>query len=304
MRWLKSSWGKRLVVYVAIFGLMYLGACAFLAWAFLHPSRVTSLKPVDLREVKIATGGRQTPAWCTPGLVSGKPSATVYVFAHGYGGSRAHWSQTMQSLAHRRLDSICPAMPGQDASPFDSVGFGPAEADVLVESVRWVRSQSRRPLRIVLVGVSMGGAACWLAADKDPSISAVVTEGAYAAFPRAMNGYLDSLPLGHRAWKPVVFFASRMSGIDPGSIKPVRSAKAWRGRTALVIQAGDDRLIEPWHASKLAEAAACEMWTVNGAAHAQCCDVAAKDYVQRLANLATASTHHAGPAGAANRGIP
>ncbi len=38
----------------------------------------------------------------------------------------------------------------------------------------------------------MGGAAVWLASQKDPSINAVVSEGSYSRFDEVMSHWLNS----------------------------------------------------------------------------------------------------------------
>jgi pimeloyl-ACP methyl ester carboxylesterase len=178
-------------------------------------------------------------------------------------------------------------MPGQDQSPYPTVGFGTKEAEVLVDTYAWVRRNGARP-KIVVVGVSMGGAAAWLSSELDPTISGVVSEGAYARFDRAMLHWLDSLPGGSVTLRPVVWLASARSGIKPESIVPEDAARTWRGKPALVMQGSKDVLIEKWHAERLAAAADCELMEVPGAVHACCQDVLREKYADRLVEFARA----------------
>ena len=268
---------------MSLFGGGYLGACYLLAGAYLQPQRNVPTKPTLFLNTKV----NDTPAWITPGLAKGDSGKVVFVFAHGYGGNRAHWSEVMVDLHKLGYESVVPAMPGQDASPIKDVGFGSSEGKVLAETFSWVREHAKTKPKIVVVGVSMGGAAAWLSSARDPSIDGVVSESAYASFGRAMNGWLDYvLPLGSSVLAPVVWFAKAKSGIDPDSINPVEAARGWRGRPALVLHAGNDQLISRWHGEQLSMAADCPLEIVAGAEHANCCTVLGKRYAQRLVAFA------------------
>jgi uncharacterized protein len=225
----------------------------------------------------------------TAGLASGKPRGkTVFVFAHGYGGNRQHWSELMSGLVDLGLEAIAPAMPAHEESPDPTSGFGEKESDVVVATAQWAATRYAEKPRVVLVGVSMGGAAAWLASAKAPElVDAVVSEGAFARFDEAMDQWFRLLmPGGPTALSPVVFFAKRMSGIDPGTINPVEAAERWKGRPALVIQATNDRLILGDHAERLAAASGAPIWRIDDCAHAQGCSVSPLEYLSKLSEFA------------------
>ncbi|MEZ0325364.1 MAG: alpha/beta hydrolase [Fimbriimonas sp.] len=282
----KRPWWHRVLLYGGFFFGFYLALCVYLAGWYLCPGRTQPMRPRELQEVQIPTGKLNTPAWSTRNLANDHPSKTVFVFAHGYGGDRGHWTRVVRDLEKKGYDSVIPALPGQDQSPYSRVGFGREEAKVLQQTFDWVRRGNPKP-KIIVVGVSMGGAAAWLSSELDPTIDGVVTEGAYARFAPAMSHWLDqALPYGSITLRPVVWIASARSGIDPASINPEDAARKWKGRPALVMQAGDDRLIEKWHAVRLAEAAGCELTEVPGAVHAGCCDQLGERYADLLAHFA------------------
>jgi uncharacterized protein len=280
MKRLRKRW-QRWAAYALLPVGLYAGICFGLAGIYLSPARSVPVLPEGFSEVKIG----RAPAWVSDGLPL-RSGGTVFVFAHGYGGDRGHWKDVARDLRKQGFDSVIPAMPGQDASPVKQVGFGTTEAELLAQCFRWVRD--RRPgCKIVVVGVSMGGAAAWLASSLDPSIDGVVSESAYARFSPAMDYWLDrAAPAGHIFLRPVVWIARAKAGIEPDSIRPEDAAAKWRGRPALVIHAGEDRLIEPWHGRRLSEAAGCELWMVPKAAHACCADVLHGRYAERLASFA------------------
>ncbi|MBI3721805.1 MAG: alpha/beta hydrolase, partial [Fimbriimonas ginsengisoli] len=145
--------------------------------------------------------------------------------------------------------------------------------------------------KTVLVGISMGGAACWLAVERARA-DAIVSEGSFAVLDDAVRRWFDLLlPGGHVILAPVRWLAKVRSGVDPSTVRPVDGAARWRGRPALVIQGDRDRLMEMSQAKTLSEAAGCPLWVVPGAEHAQCQNLAPAEYVRRLSELADALAH-------------
>jgi pimeloyl-ACP methyl ester carboxylesterase len=280
----KLLW-RRLMIYAGGFLILYTLVCYQLARSYLSPLRHVPQAPSWVREVTIPTDAGACPAWATPTLGKGE---IVFVLAHGYGGTREAWADLLQDLPKHGIDAVAPAMPGQDASPDKSVGFGSKESKVIADTVRWVRDQhpGDKP-KIILMGVSMGGAASWLATEIVSDVDGVITEGAYAVFDEAMSHWFDHVvPGGSIALRPVVWFAAGMSGLDPSSIRPVDAASKWKGRPALVIQGEEDTLILRTHADRLAKASGAPLWVVPTATHAQCSACAGPEYVERLVAFA------------------
>jgi len=275
------------VLYFAL-GLFaaYMFFCYQAAKAYVSPMRTVPLTPPWVKEVEIPTAAGEDPTWITMGLAEGKDARVVFVLAHGYGGTRAAWSELMRELPEHGIEAIAPAMPGQDASPDPQVGFSLKESDVIVDAVKWVRQQAKIPPKIVLAGVSMGGSAAWIASEKVPDVDGVITEGAYARFDEAMNRFFDRrMPFGSTVLAPVVFFAKRMTGLEPSKVVPLDSAAKWR-KPALVVTGDSDTLIVPEQAKRLADACRATLWTVPGATHAQCYEVAPKEYIAHLVDFA------------------
>lgn len=274
---------------LAVFALVavYLWICFALARNYVHPSRTVPEKPPWLKDVNVDTRFGPTPAWSTAGLADGHPSKLIFVMAHGYGGTRATWTDRIEALSKKGYDCLALALPGQDVSPVKDVGFGITESQVIADAVKWVRSRSNGKSKVVVIGVSMGGAASWLASEQDPTIDGVITEGAYARFDEAMKNFFEcKVRGGSTIFAPVITFARWMTGIDPAKVRPVDAAAKWRGKPALVIQGSADSLMTPDQAKDLAEAAGCQEWIVNGAEHAQCYDADPHGYIDHICRFA------------------
>jgi pimeloyl-ACP methyl ester carboxylesterase len=282
----KKRWLRRLRIALVVFG-GYAFLCVYLAHVYVHPRRPGPLlRPYSIKEISIPSGKGPVPTWVTPRLATGAGKPVVFVMAYGLGGDRENWSDQMLSLSKLGYECVAPSMPGQDASPDDGVGFGVKEATMVLDTVKWVRLQYKKPPKIILWGLSMGGAAVWLASEQDPTVDAVVTEGAYSQFDEAMNNWLNrKLPGSSFYLKPMIWLASYQANVDPAKIIPRNSAAKWR-KPALVVQGAEDQLIPMHQAEDLSKAARCPLWVVPNATHAQCWPTARKEFLKKLTDLA------------------
>jgi len=164
----KQRW-RRILIRCGAYLALYLGLCSYLAHAYLHPSRNSSMMtPNWVTEVSIPSNAGPVPSWASPRLAAGKGKPVVFVLAYGYGGNRENWTDQMRELPARGFECVAPSMPGQDASPDSTVGFGQKEAAMVLDTVKWVRKQYKTPPKIILYGLSMGGAAVGLPRRRTP----------------------------------------------------------------------------------------------------------------------------------------
>ena len=268
----------------------YFAGCFFLAKQYLSPARVIYERPAGIDEVFLAD---KTPVWVSPGLVKGESKSKVlYVMVHGYQGCRASWSDVLAPLIKEGYEAAVPAMPAHDTNPDPTCGFGIKESAVVLETVKWARSHFEKPPKVILVGISMGGAAVWMASEKDPSVDAVITEGSFAVLDETANRWFDrALPGGHVIMAPVVAIAKAFSGVDPATVRPIDAASKWKGRPSLIIQAAEDQLMPRSYAERLSQAAGCPLWIVPNATHAQCKVVALPEYIGRLVAMGRSLTN-------------
>jgi len=283
---------KRLIGYPLFFGAIYLLACFWLARTYISPPRHVPNTPGTMRDVTFSTAAGPDPAWATPGLADGHPKGQlVFVLSHGFGGTRAAWDGFLPDVQRAGYEAVVPALPGQDASPDKMVGFGLKEADVIVDAVRWARSRypASHPPRVILMGVSLGGSASWIASERIPDeVDAVISEGAFARFDKTVDYWFDRiLPSGSTLFKPVVLMAGAMGGVDPSAIRPVDAAAKWR-KPALVMEGGLDVTIPRPNADQLSKAANCPLWIVPNALHARCYVTDPKGYSAHVFAVAKA----------------
>ena len=217
-------------------------------------------------------------AWVTPAVAQGK-AKNLFIFSHGLKANRAFFLPTAQKLAKRGYDVLLLPMPGHDDNPEKYLGFGPKEALLIKATIDAVKAD-----HIVLVGCSMGGAATWLASDH-PRVDGVVTESAYGRLEPITHVWLDrGFPGGSIIFRPVIWIASAKLGLNPANINPVETAARWDHRKpALVIHAGDDRLIPIAQGREIAKVSGAEFWECPGRLHSDCQDE--KTYVDRVESV-------------------
>lgn len=259
---------RRRKVALSILGIaaFYLGGCFLLAQRLVYPPREVMPVPPGFTEQKLADG---TTVWTK--LAVGKPKPVVFVFAHGFRGKMTQWTQTMQDVAKDGYSSVTMAMPGHDDSPYPGVGFGPVEAAVIIRAAHWAKRMHPNS-KVVLVGVSLGGAACWLAVGKDPRCAdGVVTESAFARLDGAVHNWLSKGlgSVGPVLLSPVQMVAASMAKVSVNGVNPIDGAVRWRGKPAAIIHAINDPTVLPINGQMLATAVRCKVVEIP-AAHACC----------------------------------
>lgn len=276
---------KKVLVIAAAVIAGYLFVMAVLAWFYVHPSSNPAHPIPDTVAESLYLVGGLTPAYVSPGW---EKDSVVFICAHGYRGNRDAFEAIAPGLVKRGYGVVIPAMPGQDGSPIRGVGFGPEEAKVLVSCIELVHKKNFR-CKIILLGESLGGAACWMASAMDPSqVSAVVSECGFANLGVVSRSYLDkTVPGLYYFLRPMIMIAQMMSGANMDNVNPVDQAAQWAGRPGLVIQGGDDQLVDLAQGQALAKAADVPLWVVPGAAHARCFNEDPQGCIDRLVNLAS-----------------
>lgn len=275
---------RKVILWLCLGVGLYFGACYKLAMGLIHMPRTHPEKPVEFAVWQPVQG---VNAWVTPSVIKGKRD-TVFILCHGLGGDRGYYANTGLELQKRGYQVVILPMTGQDDNPSETVGFGPAEAELIRQTVRSLKAD-----RTILVGCSLGGAAVWLASD-EPGVSAVVSDSAFARLDEACTAWLNKdLPGGSTILRPVIWFGTAKVGVKPSEVNPIEFAKRWNSsststptltRFALVIHGADDRLFNKTHAERLAKAAEADLWIVPDKDHAQPVDD--PTYVDRLEQIA------------------
>ena len=199
---------RKVILILCVVVLAYLLTCFVAALKFLAPGRQRPQIPVGVDAIDVPTAAGNDPTWASSNFRSAN---IVYLCAYGYRDSRAAWTPLFDKIPLRHDDGltyavVAPAMPGQDASPARWVGFGKREARVIVDAGEYIH-RINPSAKIVLVGVSLDGAAVWLASAIRPYLfSAVISEAAFPSLSQGIRNYLG--PVLYYGLHPMVWMAA------------------------------------------------------------------------------------------------
>ncbi len=257
-----------------------------LAHRYIHPVRQpVGQLPHLLERRSVSHGlGYELPVFTN--IAPGRASDPVYLFIHGYGGRPGVWRHAAEEILRVGRTAAIPAMHGQSISPAKGVSFGLKESQEVIALAEWCREQ-RPESPVVLIGVSMGGAASWLAAERRPDLfHAVITEGCFSDLETASLDYAAPLPALRPLFRPVMEAGSHWLGLHPSEIRPEQSIRAWRGRRGLIIHSRFDQTFPFSHAEALREASGLPLWQFPVGRHSMASKMRPQEYIQRIREVA------------------
>jgi fermentation-respiration switch protein FrsA (DUF1100 family) len=170
------------------------GAKDYSAWIKTQPYETVSIQSFDgLRLV-----GYYLPA--------ASPSARTVILAHGYSSRGLHMSEFARFYSERLgYNVLMPDARGHGESEGDYIGFGWHERLDYLRWIDWVLGRAGADSRIVLHGISMGGATVLMASGEPlpPNVRAIVEDCGYTS-----------------AYDELAYQLRRMYGLGPAPIIP------------------------------------------------------------------------------------
>jgi pimeloyl-ACP methyl ester carboxylesterase len=245
-----------------------------MAVAYVSPVR---LRPGErlpgISEVVFPGGEYDIPAW------RGGTGDNVFVLVHGYGGNQGYWNPMVERLLQYG-EVVVLATMGQTVSPAKQVGFGEGEAGEVLAVARALKAEGKR---VHLVGVSMGGAASWIAAGSEPDlISSVTTESAFARLDWAGDDFLSvSIPAGAKVFRPIILIAQKKKGVVSADVRPADYAAKWSG-PSLIFHSRDDGMFGERHPEALAAATGRGIEWYEGLKHTEICRDMAPEVSEKI----------------------
>lgn len=240
------------------------------------------------REVAFATDGGLMLRGTLLTQPEAPESRPVAIVCHGLGANRANFFSYAQILWLLDCNVFAFDFRGHGQSEGVVTTLGGREASDVVAASNWVRSQPQfANSKIMLVGISMGGASV-LRAAADAKADAVFTESAFADLSTILDERMAGLgPLRHFASASVWLAAYMQLGMDLGEISPRGSLAALPATVPVVlIHAGEDALIPVSHGRALAAARPdLTLHVIEGAGHGGCTDASWTEVKRHLERL-------------------
>ena len=238
------------------------------------PQRAGGLLPGDLglasEDVAIAANdGTWLHGWYLPATGSQEGRGPAVVMMHGWGSAAADMLPAAPAVVGAGMPLLVIDARGHGRNQRTDFMSMPRFAEDVDAAVAWLRARSDvAPDRIALVGHSVGGGACLLAAARDPRIAAVVSI-ASMAHPREMIGRSFRR---YRAPRPLIRIVlrtiERTIGHAFDDFAPLHTI-ARIDAPVLVLHGLDDRTVDPADAVRLANAGGLDttLRLVPGAGH-------------------------------------
>lgn len=206
----------------------------------------------------------------------------VVVLLHGLRGTRRSMLPRATFLRHAGYSSVLIDLHAHGESEGDRISLGAHESESARAAVEYARE--RNPdLPIVVLGVSLGGAAAALA--KDLKIDGLVLESVYPDIERAVRNRVR-VRLGAFAGVPAWLLLQQIPlrlGVDVDELRPIDRVGSI-GCEVLVIGGELDEYTPSDEARELFEACGtgAELWIVDGAGHVDLYNAAPMEYEKRL----------------------
>jgi fermentation-respiration switch protein FrsA (DUF1100 family) len=287
---LRFRLGDTLVVAV----LFAVGVPYVLSILYVHRFKVPNAKtPADsegrsFEDVSFQTDdGLRIRGWFIPADESSERSLVI---CHGLGANRSMFLPYLEVGRALRANVLLFDFRGHGASEGHTVSFGGRERLDVLAAVRYLRALRPAQAREVIgLGISMGASALTLAAaDIEPPLKAVILDSGFASALDLTDSVLGAFPAVVRPWLTLlgVPLASLHAGCWLPGVRPVDRIASLRA-PVLIIHAGEDRLIPPFHAERLYQSAVepKTLWSTPSGGHGAALFVARAEYVRLVRQL-------------------
>jgi hypothetical protein len=239
---------------------------------------------LPFRRIRLPGPGSGLAAWYVP-----HPDARRgVVLCHGHNDNRCQVLPLVEPLHRAGYHVLLFDQRGHGASGGAICSFGGLECRDVLAALEALRDLAAIKECGVL-GISMGGAAAILAAERDPRVRAVVSDCAFARLRPILDDRLAALlRLGDGPMRRLIYEAAeRIAGASFVDLSPADALASYAPRPALIIHAADDRLVPAEHARELQAAGGdgAALWIVPGARHARSHRPDSRDYAERIVSF-------------------
>jgi alpha-beta hydrolase superfamily lysophospholipase len=303
-RWLGLLLGAGLFLFVFGWVPYFLGGMATTRQFHFPDKENAGLTPASFslgfEEVAFtAPDGVALRGWWVPAAQS---QGTV-VLVHGLNRSRIEMVRKVPFVHRLGWNALLFDLRHHGESGGSATTFGQLEKEDVRASMALARSRAPGP--VVLWGVSLGAAACVLAAADDPSVAGLVSDSSFRDLADTVNHHLQIFR-GFRWWLRIVptwpvadeilFWMGRRGGFNPGAVDIRAAASHLSGRPVLFVANSEDRRMPKEIAFALQAAAGdrASVLVVPGKSHGGAYRDGTAAYESAVATLLASALNHPG----------
>ena len=197
---------------------------------------------VKAGEVVQAADGVHIAAWYVPAGNGGPSSGPTVVLAHGYGGNKSTMLPFAE-LLHDRYNLVLFDFRNHGQSTGTQTTQGVLEASDLKAVIGWLE-KAKKPNRVAVLGVSMGGASALSEGLDDRHVDALILDSTHATLASAVQARLtrQGYPLALPAAWGILLGGLIRTGEDMSAVDPVQLIGRF-DRPILLVYGGRDNAI-------------------------------------------------------------
>jgi pimeloyl-ACP methyl ester carboxylesterase len=227
--------------------------------------------------------GVRIAAWYIPAGNGAPPRGPTVVLAHGYGGNKSTMLPFAEVL-HDRYNLVLFDFRNHGQSTGTQTTQGVLEASDLKAVIGWLE-QAKKPGKLAVLGVSMGGASALSEALGDRRVDALILDSTHATLASAVQARLtrQGYPLALPAAWGILLGGLIRTGQDMSAVDPVQLIGRF-DRPLLLVDGGRDDAIGPNDAQDLLSAAragtspSAELKICQRAGHGESVETCRADY--------------------------
>jgi dipeptidyl aminopeptidase/acylaminoacyl peptidase len=194
-------------------------------------------------------------AWFIPG----KKSYPAIIIVHGYSTSKADTRILMMaSLLHKHgfnVLAIDLRDNGESSKEDGRTSLGITEFNDILGAKKWLEKQGFSAKKIGIAAGSMGAASTLIAFQKDPTLTAIFIDSAYADLEKIIKEELSTRHIPPIFAWGVIRIAPFISGDNLLAESPINAMKHINNRSVMIVHSKTDPTVSFWHAQKLVEEA-------------------------------------------------
>ncbi len=240
---------RLLIMLIVILVTAICGISGYVGWNLTHPVRKsvdTYPDTVGLSYAEVSFKSRVDSLNLKGWLIASPNNRRTVIFAHGYGKNRLQDDVPLlpivQALVNRGCNVLMFDFRNCGESEGNLTSVGQYEVRDLLGAIDFIKAQPELNQQITLFGFSMGASVAIIAAAREPSVSAIISDSPFADLKSYLIENLSvwtnlpTIPFN----QTVLTSIPLLTGLNADMVSPVKEIKNLDGRPLLLIHGEAD----------------------------------------------------------------